>query len=206
MTTRRMVALAVAMIAAIAAAGCAPPSFHPAWPDTQVELRDDTDREQAIDRLWVLPPGPERDRARTPIAAAIAVRIAELDGGLGFADELARADSGPLAARAQPIALLEPTALALPLRWLVDRYVALQIERQHAVAALIDQQGASMALVRSHRDFLATARRIANVLARAGRASEIHRYLAQLGDGGGSDRELGIRAEVVADQPTADAY
>ncbi len=277
-----MVALAVAMIAAIAAAGCAPPSFHPAWPDTQVELRDDTDREQAIDRLWVLPPGPERDRARTPIAAAIAVRIsdaiedeqpfmaaalldqltwlwhadpgaagrglaghaallhslramfarsgalepavqslillaeiepaqragrlAELDEVLGFADELARADSGPLAARAQPIALLEPTALALPLRWLVDRYVALQIERQHAVAALIDQQGASMALVRSHRDFLATARRIANVLARAGRASEIHRYLAQLGDGGGSDRELGIRAEVVADQPTADAY
>src|SRR5690606_39086674 len=47
--------------------------------------------------------------------------------------------------------------------------------------------------------------RIASVLARAGRTEEIHRHLAGL-EGLGIDRELTIRAEIVADQPTADAY
>lgn len=282
MTERRIV-LAAAVAALAASVGCAGGAgFHPAWPDTQLELRDDADREQAIDRMWLLAPGPERDRARTPIAAALARRISdaiddeqpfiaaalldqltslwqndpaaigrglaahaallrdlramfarsgvlepaaqtlivlaevepearaarlgELDEVLGFADDLAIADNGPLAARAQPIALLEPTALSLPLPWLVDRYVALQIERQRAVAALLDQQGASMAIVRAHRDLLSTARRIAGVLARAGRVGEIHARLAQLTGGYGTDRELALRAEVVAEQPTADAY
>jgi hypothetical protein len=63
-----------------------------------------------------------------------------------------------------------------------------------------------MQLVRAHHDFLTTGRRIANVLARAGRAPEIHRQLARLTGSYGADRELTIRAEVVADQPTADAY
>lgn len=277
-----VVALGVAFGAA-AGAGCGPAaSFHAAWPDTQLELRDDADREQAIDRLWVTPLGPEHDRARDRIAAAIARRIAdaidddqpfvaaalldqltwmwqydptavgrgladqapmlreleavfaksgtleptvqslillaevdaperarhlaELDEVLGFADELAVAENGPNATRAQPIALLEPTVLALPLGWLVDRYVALEIDRQHAVGSLIDSQGASMQIVRAHRDLLATGRRIADVLARAGRASEIHRQLAQLTGSYGVDRDLTIRAEVVADQPTAEAY
>jgi tetratricopeptide (TPR) repeat protein len=282
--SRRIAVSIAALGTALASGGCGAGAvaFHPVWPDAQVELRDDGDREQAIDRLWLLPSGAERARARAPIAAALARRIgdaieddqpfvaaalldqltglwqsdptavgrglaghaallhdlratfarsgalepaaqtlillaevepaaraehlAELDEVLGFADELAIAETGEAARRAQPIALLEPTALALPLPWVVDRYVALQIERQRAVTALIDQQGASMPLVRAHRDYLATARRIANVLARAGRASEIHRHLAQLSGGGGSDRELAIRAEVVADQPTADAY
>jgi tetratricopeptide (TPR) repeat protein len=279
-----MVALvAVAFAAGAVVAGCsAAASFHAAWPDTQIELRDDADREQAIDRLWVMPPGLERDRVRDRIAAAIARRIAdaidddqpfvaaalldqltwmwqydpaavgrgladqaallhglkavfaksgaleptvqtlillseveaperarhlaELDEVLGFADELAMAENGPNATRAQPIALLEPTALALPLRWLVDRYVALELARQHAVGSLIDQQGASMPIVRAHRDLLATGRRIADVLARAGRSPEIHRQLAQLTGSYGVDRDLTIRAEVVADQPTAEAY
>ncbi|HEX3758454.1 MAG TPA: hypothetical protein VHW23_07090, partial [Kofleriaceae bacterium] len=258
------------------------PVFHPTWPDAQVELRDDGDRDQAIDRLWLLPSGPERDRARAPIAAALARRItdaieddqpfiaaalldqltglwqddptavgrglaghaallrelratfarsgvlepaaqslillaevepdartahlAELDEVLGFADELAITQNGEVARGGQPIAILEPTALSLPLPWLVDRYVALQVERQRAVAVLLDKQGASMALVRAHRDLLSAARRIAGVLARAGRAAEIHARLAQLTGGYGTDRELTIRAEVVADQPTADAY
>ena len=280
-------ALGAASIAALGAVaplgGCAGAAvFHPVWPDAQLELRDDGDREQAIDRLWLLPPGAERARARAPIAAALARRIgdaieddqpfvaaalldqltglwqgdptavgrglagqvallhdlratfarsgalepaaqtlillaevepaqraahlAELDEVLGFADELAIAESGEVAHRAQPIALLEPTALVLPLPWLVDRYVALQVERQRAVAVLLDHQGASMALVRAHRNLLSTARRIAGVLARAGRAPEIHARLAQLQGGYGTDRELTIRAEVVADQPTADAY
>jgi len=283
MTTRRIAAIAVAAAAAAAAGGCtARTGFHAAWPDAQIELRDDGDREQAIDRLWLVAPGPEREQARAPIAAALArrisdaveddqpfiaaalldqltslwqgdptaigrglaghaallrdlramfakagslepaaqvlillaeveptgraARLAELDEVLGFADELATADNGPVAARAQPIALLEPTALALPLPWLVERYVALQIERQRAVAGLLDHQGASMAIVRAHHDLLTTARRIAGALARAGRAGEIHRRLDQLTGGYGADRELGIRAEVVADQPTAAAY
>jgi tetratricopeptide (TPR) repeat protein len=282
MTRRRTAVLAAAVAAAAAIACAGRAGLRPAWPDVQLELRDDADREQAIDRLWLLAPGPERDRARAPIAAALArrigdaidddqpfiaaalldqltslwqddpaaigrglaahaallrdlratfarsgvlepaaqtlivlaevepaaraARLAELDEVLGFADELAITDSGPAAGRAQPIALLEPTALALPLPWLVDRYVALQIERQRAVAALLDQQGASMALVRAHHDLLSTAHRIAGVLARAGRAAEIHRRLQQLSGGYGADRELALRAEVVADQPTADAY
>lgn len=280
MASRHIVAFGVALGVA---AGCgAQASFHPTWPDAQVELRDEGDREQAIDRLWVLPPGGDRDLARAQIAEAIARRIgdaidddqpfvaatlldqltwmwqrdpgalggglashapllhrlramfaksgalepavqtlillaeaepaeraahlAELDEVLGFADELAMAENGPDATRAQPIALLEPTALALPLAWLVDRYVALEVDRQQAVSQLIERQGASMPLVRAHHDFLATARRIANVLARAGRAPEIHRQLAQLTGSYGADRELALRAEAVAGRPTPEAY
>ena len=96
-------------------------------------------------------------------------------------------------------------ALALPLPWLVDRYVGLLEDRQRIVAQLIDQQGASMEIVRAHHDILTTARRIADVLARAGRPTEIHRHLVRM-KGLGSDRELAMRAEIVADQPTAAAY
>ena len=52
----------VAALAPLAGCGRGPAGFHPAWPDAQVELRDDGDREQAIDRLWLVPPGPERER------------------------------------------------------------------------------------------------------------------------------------------------
>jgi len=271
---------ALLVLALVGCGGSA--SFHAAWPDVQLEMRDDADRLQVIDQLWVTPPGEARDRLRARIASALAARIAdavdddqpfvaatlldqltglwqaepaaigaglarfapllhglrtvfaksgalepavqtlvllvevepaaraahlaELDEVLAFADELAMSDNGPNATRAQPIALLEPTALSLPLPWLVDRYVALQVERQRAVVVLLDKQGASMPLVRAHHDLLSAARRIAGVLARAGRAAEIHRHLARLATGYGSDRELAIRAEVVADQPTADAY
>ena len=286
MTSRIAPLAAAAIAAAVAAAalaGCGRGAgFHAAWPDVQLELRDDADREQAIDRMWLVPPGAERERVRAPIATALARRIgdavdddqpfvaaalldqltslwqddpaavgrglagqvallrdlramfaksgalepaaqalvllaelepaaraahlAELEEVLRFADELAIADNGPAAARAQSIALLEPTALSLPLPWLVDRYVALQVERQRAVAGVIDQRGASMPVVRAHHDLLSTARRIAGALARAGRAGEIHGRLDQLVGGYGADRELALRAEVVADQPTADAY
>ncbi len=252
-----------------------------AWPDAPVELRDDTDRDAAIDQLWIMPPGPERDRSRAQIAAAIARRIAdavfderafaaallldqliwlwqadpaaigsglaphidqvqglramfaragaleptvetlivlaeidpanrtghlaELDEVLEFADELAAAENGANAERAQPLVLLQPTALALPLPWLVDRYVALLVERQVTVSGLLDEQGASLELVRAHHDILSTSRRIANVLARANRADEIHRHISRI-KGIGSDRELTVRAEIMVDQPTASAY
>ncbi|MDQ3336097.1 MAG: hypothetical protein M4D80_13090 [Myxococcota bacterium] len=253
----------------------------PKWPDAPLQLRDDSDRDAAIDQLWVLPMGAERDRARTQIAAALASRIsdaveedrsfaaarlfdqltwlwhadpqaigrglaahkdllgelrglfartgalepavqtlvvlaevepehraahiAELDEILAFSDDLALAENGANAARAQPIGLLAPAATALPLPWLVDRYVKLLVERQAVISALIDKEGASMQLVRAHQDILTTARRVAVVLARAGRASEIHRHIENV-KGIGSDRELTIHSEMVADAPSADAY
>ncbi|HEY0194232.1 MAG TPA: hypothetical protein VGC42_24120 [Kofleriaceae bacterium] len=271
------------LISGAVLSGCATqPSFHAAWPDVTLELRDEGDREQAIDQLWVMADGPARDQARGRIADAIARRItdaidddqplvaaalldqltslwqrdpaavgrglgrytrllrglqavfsksgslepavqlavvlaeaepvrraehvAELDEMLGFADDLAVAENGADATRAQPLALLQPTVVALPLPWLVDRYVALAAARQVAVGGLLEQQGASMKLVRAHRDLLATSRRIAGALARSNRPGEIHRWLARLVGSYGTDRELTARAEIVATHPTADAY
>ncbi|MDX2090597.1 MAG: hypothetical protein SFX73_22245 [Kofleriaceae bacterium] len=276
-----MAARRIMLAALLAQAGCAGNMrTRPSWPDAPVALRDDADRDQAIDALWVMAPGAARDHARAQIADAIARRIedaigedrpfaaallldqltwmwhadpstlgtglrpqaellrrlramfaksgaleptlrtlvvlaevdagrraehlAELDEILAFADELAIADNGDSARRSQPILLLQPTALALPLSWLVDRYVALLVERQRVVATLLDTQGASMQLVRAHHDVLSTGRRIANVLARAGRTQEIHARLPLKGIG--ADRELSIRAELVASNPTPEAY
>src|SRR5215468_5264474 len=67
----------IAVVAAVLGGCGAQASFHAAWPDAQVELRDDADRLQAMDRLWVMPLGGERDRARGRIAAALARRITE---------------------------------------------------------------------------------------------------------------------------------
>src|SRR5688572_17409916 len=210
------------------------------WADIPVQLRDDGDRDAAIDRLWVMPAGAERDRARRSIANAVAARIddaidddqpfvaarlfdqlvwmwhtdpqtigvglvpqvallhelrglfaksgnlepavqtlvvlaeiepanraahlAELEEILAFADELAVAEN-VYAGRAQPIALLAPTATTLPLGWLVDRYVKLLVERQIVIAGLIDKEGATMQLVKAHQDILTTVRRIAIALA-----------------------------------------
>ena len=49
----------------------------PAWPDAPMQMRDDADRDQAIDRLWVLPLGGERDAKRNAIAIAIVHRITD---------------------------------------------------------------------------------------------------------------------------------
>ena len=277
-----MAVLLRAVVTAAVLVGCgARQTPSPKWPDAPVQLRDEADRDAAIDRLWVMPAGPERDRVRTQIAAAMASRIddaidedrpfvaarlfdqlawmwhgdpqaigrglaphaallnelrgvfakagalepavqvlvvlaevepehraahlTELDEILAFADDLAIAENGENAGRAQPISLLAPSATTLPLTWLVDRYVALLVERQAVIAALIDKEGASMQLVRAHQDILTTARRIAIVLARAGRVGEIARHIENV-KGIGADRELAIHAELVAETPTADAY
>jgi hypothetical protein len=252
-----------------------------AWPDAPMQLRDESDRDQAIDRLWVMPLGAERDSVREAIASAIVARITdaleedrplvaelllfqlaslwqldpgavgqglaphaevirklratfaksgaleptiatlvllaelepaqrgdhltELDEVLHFSDDLEAAENGPEAQRAQPIKLLQPSVLSLPLPWLVDKYVALLEERQRVISELIAQQGASIQLVRAHHDILATSLRIAIALARAGRTEEIHRHLAEI-KGLGADRELATRAELVAESRTADAY
>lgn len=270
----------VALLVALAACGPAAKQA-PTFPDAPMQLRDDFDRDQAIDQLWVLPHGPKRDGIRAPIARAVAMRLAdalsedkpfvaenllfqlaqlwsldpqavgrglaehrdvirqvratfaksgaieptiaalvllaeiettkrtehlsELDEVLHFADELEAAENGPEAQRAQPIKLLQPSVLALPLPWLVDRYVGLLVERQRVISTLINSQGASIQLVRAHHDILATSQRIATALARAGRPTEIYRHLADI-KGLGQNRELTIRAEILADQGTASAY
>ncbi len=268
------------LLALVAACGPAAKQ-QPTFPDAPIQLRDDSDRDQAIDKLWVMPLGAARDGIRAKIARAIALRIgdalsedkprvaetllfqltsmwqldpqsiargladhvnlvrqlratfaksgaiepaiatlvllseleparktehlSELDEVLHFADELEAAENGAEAQRAQPIKLLQPTVLALPMPWLVERYVSLLVERQRVISTLINQQGASIQLVRAHHDILATSQRIAIALSRAGRPQEIYRHLADI-KGLGQNRELTIRAEMVASQPTADAY
>jgi tetratricopeptide (TPR) repeat protein len=273
---RLIVALLLACLA------CGPAGKRaPAWPDAPMQLRDESDRDQAIDQLWVLPLGADRDRVRDAIASAIAARItdaleddkpfeaelllyqlaslwqldpneigrglaphenvlhqlratfaksgaleptiaalavlaevdaahrtehlAELDEVLSFSDDLEAAENGPEAQRAQPIELLQPTVLALPLPWLVEKYVGLLEDRQRVISELIASQGASIQLVRAHHDILATSQRIAIALARAGRTEQIHMHLANV-KGLGADRELAIRAELVAVHGDANAY
>jgi hypothetical protein len=271
-----------ALLLAISMAACGSAARRtPAWPDAPMELRDDSDREQAIDQLWVMPDGPARDAVRAQIADAIVDRIndaleddkpynaeqllfqlctlwqndpakigvgltrhvkvvhtlratfaksgaleptiatlallaeidlphrdehlAELDEVLHFSDDLEAAENGEEAQRAQPIELLQPTVLALPLRWLVDKYVGLLTERQRVISDLINKNGASIQLVRAHHDMLATSLRIAIVLARAGRTEEINDKIVDI-KGLGQSKELQIRAELVAVRPTAEAY
>src|SRR6187455_278854 len=191
-----MKSLVLGLLVATAACGARSAAPKRTFPDAPLELRDDTDRDQAIDQLWVLPHGAARDHVRTGIADAIARRIsdaleedkpfdaeqlvfqlaslwqddpeaagkgladheplleklratfaksgaieptiaclallAEIDGShrdqrlgeldeiLRFADDMAAAENGADAQRAQPINLLQPTVLVLPLPWLVD--------------------------------------------------------------------------------------
>jgi tetratricopeptide (TPR) repeat protein len=273
---------ALLVVAGIAACGHARPA-HPSFPDAPLQLRDDTDRDQAIDQLWVLPLGPARDGIRAEVAAALARRIdelvqddqpllaeellfqlcslwrddpqtvgtglavhaplvrrlrgvfaksgaieptiatlallselepahraqylAELDEILAFADELAVAEHGPGGERNQPIRLLAPTALALPLPWLVDRYVDLLEARQAAVSEMIRKNGSpTIEILRMHPDLIHTAHRIANVLSRAGRADEIHAHLSKLAGIFGVDRELSTTAEDIAVAGKSEAY
>src|SRR5262245_3992299 len=222
------------------------------WPDAPIELRDDTDRDQAIDELWVTAPGPEREAARARIAQAIARRlsdsieedkpfiasalvdqlaslwmddpanvgkglaphapllvklramfaregalepavmvlallaeidpaerakyVAEIDEILKYTDDLAVAENGANAVRAQPIGLLRSIAEIVPIGWVVDRYIALLEERQHAVAELLAAQHGSIQLVRAHHDVIASSRNIAAALARSGRIGDIHKH------------------------------
>jgi hypothetical protein len=262
--------------------GCAAKIPPPSWPDAPLALRDESDRQQAVDQLWLLPPGPARDAARAEVAGAIARRIgdaieedkpfvaqtllfellalwrhdpeqigagladqaplvrqlramfaksgavepaiaslvllaeidaphrtehlAELDEVLAFTDDLAVAENGSDAVRAEPISQLAATVRVLPLRWLVDRYVTLLVARQQAVTELIDKHGASMEILRPHYEILATSRFIAQALARAGRVEEIHGQLSQMHGIWGIDKELAQRAQAVAVEASADAY
>ncbi|MEO8845677.1 MAG: hypothetical protein ABI704_29150 [Kofleriaceae bacterium] len=131
-----------------------------------------------------------------------AEHIAEIDDILKFAAEAAADDTE--IQHPAPAALLQPTVLALPLLWLVDRYVGV-IERQQRA---IDEQFAkdkSFQIVGAATEVLQSGRRIASALARGHRATDIAAHIAKL-TGLGEDHQLLLRAEVVAQHPTADAY
>ena len=72
----RMARMLVLVLLIGTACGAAPRN-KPSWPDAPIELRDDTDRDAAIDLLWVTPSGAARDRLRTEIADATAKRLAD---------------------------------------------------------------------------------------------------------------------------------
>jgi tetratricopeptide (TPR) repeat protein len=269
--------LLAAVLVAIVGCGHAahtPPRF----PDAPLELGDDTDRDQAIDALWVMAPGAERDRVRGTIADALLRRTAialsedqplvvenlvfELTAlwqqdpqtvGTGLAPQLVHlgelratfAKSGALeptlctlallaevdkphrnehldeiddilkfAAEAAdddtemshppPSALLQPTVLALPLPWLVDRYIALLEQQQQTVDARFAKDK-SFQVVGAAHEVLQTSRRIASALARANRIMEIAPHVTAL-RGLGEDRALRLRAEAVATAPSPESY
>ena len=64
---RSVVALLVIAVVACGHGG----KRTPVWPDAPMQLRDESDRDQAIDQLWVLPHGAQRDRVRMQITNAI---------------------------------------------------------------------------------------------------------------------------------------
>ncbi|HUJ63784.1 MAG TPA: hypothetical protein VLX92_35030, partial [Kofleriaceae bacterium] len=70
-----------ALAAVVALAGCRPPAFPSArFPDTPMQLGDESDREQAIDQLWTLAPGDAREPLRREVADALARRIRDAVG------------------------------------------------------------------------------------------------------------------------------
>ncbi|HEY1548476.1 MAG TPA: hypothetical protein VGG28_11675 [Kofleriaceae bacterium] len=78
------------------------------YPDAPMQLRDDSDRVQATDALWVMPRGPARDAARAAIADAIVYRLDD-----ALADD---ATAQPIAAEALVFELAalwqdDPTAI-----------------------------------------------------------------------------------------------
>lgn len=263
----------------VAMLGCGHATHAPAhFPDAPLQLGDDSDRDQAIDSLWVLPPGAERDRLRTTLADALLRRIASAQAedqpivvenlvfeltalwqqdpqavGVGLAPQLAQlrdlraafAKSGALeptlctlallaevdgahrnehldeiddilkfAAEAAdddtemshppPSALLQPTVLALPAPWLVDRYIVLLEQQQQAIDARFAKDK-SFQIVGAAHEVLETGRRIASALARANRIAEIAPHVTAL-KGLGEDRALRLRAEAVATSPSPESY
>jgi hypothetical protein len=64
------------VVCLVGLAACAPQLAELArFPDAPIQLRDDSDRAQATDALWVMPFGPARDAARARIVDAIAHRL-----------------------------------------------------------------------------------------------------------------------------------
>ena len=128
--------------------------------------------------------------------------VAEIDDILKFAAEAA--DDDTEISHPPPSALLQPTVLALPLPWLVDRYVVLVEQQQQAIDARFAKDK-SFQIVGAAHEVLQSGRRIASALDRANRITEIAPHITAL-QGLGEDRALRLRAEAIATSPSPESY
>ncbi|HEX4450889.1 MAG TPA: hypothetical protein VH143_08475 [Kofleriaceae bacterium] len=101
------------------------------YPDAPMQLRDDSDRVQATDALWVTPLGPARDAARAAIADAIVHRLDD-----ALADD---ATARPIAAEAL---VFELAALWQDDPSAIGRGLAPHVELLHELRAMFAKTGA----------------------------------------------------------------
>ncbi|MFT3699359.1 MAG: hypothetical protein QM831_39795 [Kofleriaceae bacterium] len=263
------------LLIAAALAGCSHGSEPPKFPDAPMQLSDDSDRGQAIDELWVMPAGPERNKARNSVADALFARIAATTDPLVIEDALFEVTSlwmndpqnvgGALATHAKQVrdlratfaksgaveptlcalvllaeidsahrsehvaeideilsfsadaaandtevqhppapVLLQPTVMALPLPWVVERYVTLVEDQQKRIDAAFAKDKTYKMIGVAH-EVLQSGRRIASALARAHRLNEVPAHVDKI-TGLGEDRGLRERVDAVVAAPSASAY
>lgn len=132
---------------------------------------------------------------------------AEVDEIFAFADDLAVAQYGPGGQRARPIEILEAIVPKLPSRFVVDRLIALYVDRQKAIESKLRRsESPDIATIKAHgTGILHTARKIVGTLALAGRIDEAHRAIETV-SGIGDDAKLrrALVAAVAADASASD--
>ena len=122
-----------------------------------------------------------------------------------YGDELAMLEHGPGAERSRPIQILETTATFLPSAQVVDRLIALYIERQVAIKSSFRRKGADIQLLRVHGPgVLTSTHNIVRVLAESRRIDEAMANIADL-SGIGDDAKLRKRVgdALASTDPTA---
>lgn len=156
--------------------------------------------------------GKDRETAAALCALALiepekaAQHRAELDEVFAFADQLAIAENGDGAVGARPIAILEDLIEIHPAPWLVDRLVALYVERQKQLDAHFQKHSADLSVIRAHGDgVVRTVWHIVRVLARSGRLADAPAAYEPI-SGMGDDRELRdrVRRALAADATAPD--
>lgn len=125
----------------------------------------------------------------------------ELAEILAFADQLAMAEHGALAAHSRGVSVLTPIVREWPHPMLVTTWLGLNSRRIAFVNDMLRERRPSYEVAAAHGDALGTARQMAFVLARAGRAHEIASRVSQL-TGIGADRAL-VSAATAALPPQA---
>jgi tetratricopeptide (TPR) repeat protein len=140
--------------------------------------------------------GKDRETAAALCALALieperaAEHRAEVEEVFTFADQLSVAEHGEGAVGARPISVLEDLVDLHPAPWLVDRLVALYVERQKQLDAHFQKHSADLSVIRAHGDgVVRTTWHIVRVLARAGRLAEAPAAYAPV-VGMGDDKEL----------------
>jgi tetratricopeptide (TPR) repeat protein len=123
--------------------------------------------------------------------------LEEIDEILAYSNELAVAQNGPSASRAYPIRILESVAEFLPTDYVIDKLLALYIERQGVISSAIRRGNANIdvALLRLHGEgLLTTTRNIVRLLAQSDRVDAIMPSIAKI-TGLGDDAELRKRVQ-----------